>query len=49
MLQTLPETPARTQQELMLHVALGGSLVAVQGHATRGGTGVREPASYVSS
>jgi predicted ATPase len=33
-LQTLPQTPARTQQELMLHVALGGSLVAVQGYAT---------------
>jgi predicted ATPase/class 3 adenylate cyclase/DNA-binding winged helix-turn-helix (wHTH) protein len=33
-LQTLPETPARTQQELMLHVALGGSLVAIQGYAT---------------
>jgi predicted ATPase/class 3 adenylate cyclase/DNA-binding winged helix-turn-helix (wHTH) protein len=33
-LQTLPQTPARTQQELMLHVALGGALVAVQGYAT---------------
>ena len=33
-LQTLPETSARTQQELMLHVALGGSLAAIQGYAT---------------
>ena len=33
MLQTLPDTPERTQQDLMLHVALGGSLFAVQGYA----------------
>ena len=33
-LKTLPDTPKRTQQELMFHVALGTSLVVVQGYAT---------------
>jgi predicted ATPase len=32
-LQTLPDTPERTQQDLLLHVALGVSLMAVQGRA----------------
>jgi len=32
-LQTLPETPERTQQDLRLHVALGVSLMAVKGRA----------------
>jgi class 3 adenylate cyclase/predicted ATPase len=30
-LQTLPDTPERTQQDLLLHVALGVSLMAVKG------------------
>jgi predicted ATPase len=30
-LQTLPDTPARTQQDLLFHVALGVSLMAVKG------------------
>jgi predicted ATPase/class 3 adenylate cyclase len=33
LLHTLPDTPERTQQELLLQVALGGSLFAVQGYA----------------
>jgi predicted ATPase len=32
-LQTLPDTPERTQQDLRLHVALGMSLMAVKGRA----------------
>ena len=32
-LQTLPKTPERTQQELLLHVTLGVSLLTVQGYA----------------
>jgi class 3 adenylate cyclase/tetratricopeptide (TPR) repeat protein len=32
-LQTLPDTPERTQQDLQLHVALGVSLMAVKGRA----------------
>src|SRR5207245_776416 len=32
-LQTLPDTPERTQQELLLHVTLGVSLVTVHGYA----------------
>ena len=32
-LQTLPDTPERTQQDLRLHVALGVSLMAVKGRA----------------
>jgi predicted ATPase len=31
LLQTLPETPARRQQELLLHIALGASLIATKG------------------
>ena len=33
LLQALPETPARTQQELTLQVTLGASLMATQGFA----------------
>jgi class 3 adenylate cyclase/tetratricopeptide (TPR) repeat protein len=33
MLQTLPDAPERTQQDLLLHVALGVSLMAVKGRA----------------
>jgi predicted ATPase len=32
-LQTLPDTPERTQQDLLFHVALGVSLMAVKGRA----------------
>jgi predicted ATPase/DNA-binding winged helix-turn-helix (wHTH) protein len=32
-LQTLPDTPERSQQELMLHIALGASLIATKGYA----------------
>jgi class 3 adenylate cyclase/tetratricopeptide (TPR) repeat protein len=32
-LQTLPDTPERTQQDLLLHVALGVSFMAVKGRA----------------
>jgi hypothetical protein len=32
LLQTLPETPDRTQQELPLHIALGVSLIATKGY-----------------
>jgi len=32
-LHTLTETPQRNQQDLALHVALGGSLIAVKGYA----------------
>jgi len=35
LLQTLPETPERTQRELDLHIALGASLLAVKGYAAR--------------
>jgi predicted ATPase len=31
LLQTLPESPQRTQQELLLHITLGASLIATQG------------------
>src|SRR5262249_34974627 len=31
LLQTLPETPERRQQELLLHIALGASLIATKG------------------
>jgi len=34
LLQTLPDTPERLQQELHVHVALGGPLMATQGQAT---------------
>src|SRR5262245_54932136 len=33
LLQTLPETPERTQQEVPLHIALGVSLIATKGFA----------------
>jgi predicted ATPase len=33
LLQTLPETPERRQQELLLHIALGASLLATKGVA----------------
>jgi class 3 adenylate cyclase/predicted ATPase len=33
LLQTLPETPERTQQELLLHIALGASLIATKSYA----------------
>jgi predicted ATPase/DNA-binding winged helix-turn-helix (wHTH) protein len=33
LLKTRPATPARSQQELMLHLALGGSLFATKGYA----------------
>ena len=33
LLKTLPATPERSQQELMLHLALGASLIATQGYA----------------
>jgi predicted ATPase len=32
LLQTLPETPARTQQTLTLHIALGAALQVTKGH-----------------
>jgi predicted ATPase len=32
-LQTLPDTPECSQQELMLHIALGASLIATKGYA----------------
>jgi len=33
LLQTLPATPERNQQELTLHIALGASLIATKGYA----------------
>jgi predicted ATPase len=33
LLQTLPETPERTQHELLLHITLGASLIAAKGPA----------------
>ena len=33
LLQTLPATPERSQQELTLHIALGASLIATKGYA----------------
>jgi predicted ATPase len=33
LLKTLPDTAERTQQELVLHIALGGSLIATKGYA----------------
>jgi predicted ATPase len=32
LLQTLPESPQRTQQELLLHITLGASLIATKGY-----------------
>ena len=34
LLETLPDTPARAQQELTLHIALGAALIVVKGHAS---------------
>jgi predicted ATPase len=34
LLATLPDTSARTQRELVLHIALGVALIAVKGHAS---------------
>ena len=34
LLQTLPESPERSQQELPLHIALGASLIATKGYAS---------------
>ena len=33
LLATLPDTPARTRQELALHIALGAAQIVVKGHA----------------
>ena len=33
LLQTLPETPERTQREVDMHIALGASLIATKGYA----------------
>lgn len=33
LLQTLPDTPERTQHELTLQIALGGALIATSGYA----------------
>jgi class 3 adenylate cyclase/predicted ATPase len=33
LLKTLPETPARTQHALTLHIALGAALLMIKGHA----------------
>ena len=37
LLETLPDTPERRQQELHVHVALGGPLMAIQGPGCPGG------------
>ncbi len=34
LLKTLPDTPARTQQELALHIGLGAALIATTGHGS---------------
>jgi len=34
LLKTLPDTPARTRQELALHIGLGAALIVTKGHAT---------------
>jgi class 3 adenylate cyclase len=34
LLKTLPDTPARNQQELALHIALGAALIVTKGHAS---------------
>jgi predicted ATPase len=34
LLKTQPDTPARTQQALTLHIALGAALIALKGHAS---------------
>jgi predicted ATPase len=33
LLQTLPETPERTQREVDMHITLGASLIATKGYA----------------
>ena len=33
LLQTLPATPERNQQEMDVHIALGASLIATKGYA----------------
>ena len=33
LLETLPDTPARTRQEMALHIALGAAQIVVKGHA----------------
>ena len=48
LLKTLPDTPARTQQELTLHVALGAALIAHQRpRLDRGGACLSEGARVV--
>jgi class 3 adenylate cyclase/predicted ATPase len=34
LLKTLPDTPARTQQELALHIGLGAALIVTKGHSS---------------
>jgi class 3 adenylate cyclase/predicted ATPase len=34
LLKTLPDTPARTQQELALYIGLGAALIATKGHSS---------------
>ena len=34
LLKTLPDTPARAEQELALHMALGAALIVIRGHAS---------------
>jgi class 3 adenylate cyclase/predicted ATPase len=34
LLKTLPDTPARTQQELALHIGLGAALIVTTGHSS---------------
>jgi class 3 adenylate cyclase/predicted ATPase len=34
LLKTLPDTPARTQQELALHIGLGAALIVTKGHGS---------------
>jgi class 3 adenylate cyclase/predicted ATPase len=34
LLKALPDTPARTRQELALHIGLGAALIVTKGHAT---------------
>jgi len=41
LLQTLPETQERTQREVDMHIALGGSLIRACRVTTLGGLGQR--------
>src|SRR5262249_27500174 len=34
LLKTLPDTPARNQQELVLHIGLGSALIVTKGHSS---------------